>query len=46
MAQVEVDMPGGLDITETAPRRDKALIQLNWTDITIKAMPPTGRCAT
>lgn len=27
-----------------APRRDKALIQLNWVNITIKAMPAQGRC--
>jgi len=27
-----------------APRRDKALIQLNWINIVIKAMPATGRC--
>lgn len=32
-------------ISADAPRRDKSLIQLNWVDITIKAMPATGRCA-
>lgn len=29
---------------DEAPRREKALMQLNWANITIKAMPETGRC--
>lgn len=29
---------------QTIQKSAKQLIQLTWTDITIRAMPPTGRC--
>jgi ABC-type protease/lipase transport system fused ATPase/permease subunit len=45
MAQVIDNFGPGGEILDVAPTREKALIQLNWTDITIKAMPATGRCA-
>jgi len=32
-----------MDIDD-APRREKALMQLNWVNIVITAMPATGRC--
>lgn len=42
MADIYEESPGGG--IEDAPRREKALMQLNWVDITIKAMPGKGGC--
>lgn len=42
MAKVIEELGAAL---EDAPvKRDKQPLQLTWTDITIKAMPATGRC--
>jgi len=34
----------GHSIADLAPKASKQKIQITWTDIHIKAMPPTGRC--
>jgi len=43
MAELLKGLEAGMDI-EDAPRREKALMQLNWVNIVITAMPATGRC--
>jgi ABC-type multidrug transport system fused ATPase/permease subunit len=42
MVEVEPDM--GQNIEYVGTGREKQLIQMSWLDITIKAVPPTGRC--
>jgi ABC-type multidrug transport system ATPase subunit len=44
MAQVDYADEPGDDVVDSAPRREKAQIQLNWVNISIKAMPAQGRC--
>lgn len=42
MIEKEPSMGAPLEYVGTG--REKQLIQMSWLDITIKAVPPTGRC--